>query len=194
MEPDMHDRTSQSRPYGSLHVTELARLAGVTPATVRYYSRVGLLQPQREPSNGYRCFSESDKHRVVFIRRAQALGLTISDIKSILDTSDRGEAPCDHVRALVEERLNTVQEQLSELQTIETRISQTLTAWAETDEKAPRDGEICPLIDRVDPEAPIPDELPVQRRHTGSGVREGMIRAPSDDRSCPTLRSRASVA
>ena len=191
----MHDRTSQSRPYGSLHVTELARMAGVTPATVRYYSRVGLLQPQREPSNGYRCFAEADRHRVVFIRRAQALGLTISDIKSILETSDRGEAPCDRVRALVEERLSAVQEQLSELQIIETRINQTLTAWSETNEKAPRDGEICPLIDRVDPDAAVEQDTPgVVRRHTDPRIRSSVIRASSEHGSRSTLRSRASVA
>lgn len=146
----MNDQTAHSRVRGSLHVTELARLAGVTPATIRHYSRVGLLRPQREPNNGYRCFVESDIHRVVFVRRAQALGLTINDIKVILDASDEGQEPSGRVRALVEKRLAEVREQLGELQTVESRIRQALAAWADFDDTELRDGEICPLIDRVD--------------------------------------------
>lgn len=192
----MHDRTSPTRPYGSLHVTELARLAGVTPATVRYYSRVGLLQPQREPTNGYRCFSEADKHRVVFIRRAQALGLTISDIKSILERSDRGEVPCGRVRALVAARLDAVQQQLSELQAIEVRINQTLTAWEETNEKSPRNGEICPLIDRVDPTLGTEQDRPPARPriHAKTTRTHAAGCAPSEVDPRLTTAARASVA
>lgn len=155
----MRDHALESRSHHSLRVTELARLTGVTPATVRYYSRVGLLQPQRERSNGYRRFAAADRHRVTFIRRAQAFGLTIGDIKSILESSDRGEVPSDRVLTLMAERLSDVQARLRELQTIEARISKALATWSETSERAPRDGEICPLIDRVNPEAAIQEGL-----------------------------------
>ena len=145
----MLDNT-RNRPTGSLHVAELARLAEVTPATVRFYSRVGLLSPGREPENGYRCFSAADLHRVVFIRQAQALGLTIRDIKTILATVDHGETPCHQVRSLVEQRLISVQKKLAELHATEMRIGQALEAWQEMNDEAPVDGELCPLIERLD--------------------------------------------
>lgn len=145
----MPEYRSDSKPIGALRVAELARAADVTPATVRYYSRIGLLSPRREPENGYRCFSSADRRRVMFIRRAQALGLTISDIKVILESVDQGDAPCHQVRVRVEGRLRSVQEQLAQLHETEARISQALTAWEDMEDSRPTDGELCPLIDRV---------------------------------------------
>ena len=75
----------EASALGGLHVADLARQAGVTPATIRYYSRTGLLHAQRDPHNDYRYFSPADVSRVQFIRRAQDLGLKIADIKAIFD-------------------------------------------------------------------------------------------------------------
>ena len=146
----MFDHNAQSAPIGGLHVAELARLAGVTPATIRYYSRIGLLSPKREPDNGYRCFSAADRHRVRFIRRAQSLGLTIDDIKAIFASIDQGEVPCDQVRTLVERRLKSVRQQLEKLAATEARIDAALSTWEDMSESLPAEGELCPLIDRVD--------------------------------------------
>lgn len=145
----MPDYTSEPRSVGALRVAELARLAEVTPATVRYYSRVGLLHPQREPDNGYRRFSASDQHRVSFIRRAQSLGLTIGDIKLVLETIDHGEEPCRLVRSLVEGRLRRIRKRLAELQATEARIVRALASWEEMKDDVPGGGELCPLIERA---------------------------------------------
>jgi len=138
------------RPMGSLHVAELARRAQVTPATIRYYSRVGLLSPDRQPDNGYRCFSAGDLRRVVFIRQAQALGLTISDINAVLETVEKGETTCHQVRALVEQKLVSVRDRIAELRVTEGRISQAIAIWDEMPDVVPTDDEFCPLIERLD--------------------------------------------
>lgn len=142
-------QNTESSSLSTLHVSELARLADVTPATVRYYSRIGLLSPSREPENGYRCFSPADRRRVAFIRRAQSLGLTIGDIKILLESVDQGDTPCHRVRTLVEERLQAVQNQVAKLKATEHRITHALTTWDGMDEQTPTKGELCPLIDRV---------------------------------------------
>lgn len=139
-----------TKPLGSLHVGELARKANVTPATVRYYARTGLIYPSREPDNGYRCFSGGDVRRIAFIRRAQALGLTIGDIKAILDAVDQGEVPCDEVKTMVERRLSRVRDHIAELEAKEARIRRAISAWETMDEPTPVDGELCPLIERLD--------------------------------------------
>jgi len=121
----LNDRSTE-KLLGTLHVAELARQADVTPATVRYYARVGLLSPGREPENGYRCFSSDDLHRVVFIRQAQALGLTIGDIRIILEGVDRGKVPCHQVKSLVEQRLIELRGHIAELRDTEQRITRAL--------------------------------------------------------------------
>ncbi|MEX0915798.1 MAG: MerR family transcriptional regulator [Wenzhouxiangellaceae bacterium] len=139
-----------AKSLGSLHVAELARKANVTPATVRYYARTGLIHSGRESDNGYRCFSTSDMRRIAFIRRAKALGLTIGDIKAILDTSDQGEVPCDEVKLMVERRLTRVRAHIAELEEKEARIRRAISTWERMDEPAPANGELCPLIERLD--------------------------------------------
>ncbi|NIO38940.1 MAG: MerR family transcriptional regulator, partial [Burkholderiales bacterium] len=87
----------ESRTLDGLHVADLAKEAGVTPATIRYYSRTGLLHAKRDPNNDYRYFSPADVNRVQFIRKAQELGLKIADIKSIFASVEEGKAPCGKV-------------------------------------------------------------------------------------------------
>lgn len=135
---------------GALRVAEVARTADVTPATVRYYARMKLLSPKRDPENGYRCFSRDDVRRVEFIRQAQSLGLTIADIKTILAAVDDGDSPCQQVKSLVTERLQHIQEQIVELHATEARISDAIESWRKVGSPTPQDGEFCPLIERVE--------------------------------------------
>jgi MerR family transcriptional regulator, Zn(II)-responsive regulator of zntA len=134
---------------GGLHVTELARKADVTPTTVRYYARMGLLNPEREQGNGYRRFSRSDLRRINFVRRAQALGLTIGDAKSILEIADRGDSPCPQVRRLVTRRLTEIRARLAEMQAMEQRIAAALDAWSDSDALTSDGSEFCPLIEHA---------------------------------------------
>ena len=143
------DPTQRGSHVCGLHVTELARKADVTPTTVRYYARMGLLHPQREEGNGYRRFSRADLRRISFVRRAQALGLTIGDTKSILDMVDHGDSPCPQVRRLVEQRLTEIRRRLAELQAMEQHIAAALEAWSDLDDGNSKGGEFCPLIERT---------------------------------------------
>ena len=149
-----------------LRVAELAKRAGVTPATVRYYARIGLLSPGREPRNGYRRFHASDVRRLRFIRKAQYVGLGIRDIRRVLAQIDAGEAPCTLVRSLVDEHLEQVDAEIGRLMCRRARIEQARARWALTGASVQRrEDEMCPLIDRL-PE--LPD-------HTGS--RQAVARA-----------------
>lgn len=141
---------TQSKP-AYLHVADVARRAGVTPATVRYYSRIGLLHPGRAPDNDYRLFTQDDLHRVTFTRQAQALGLTIGDVKEILELIEEGESPCLQVRAMVARRLSAINVQLDELSATEARITRAMSAWSELSTEDAVGEEFCPLIERLEP-------------------------------------------
>ncbi len=146
----LNNTNAKSVTLGRLHVAELADQARVTPTTVRYYARLGLLNPTREPDNGYRRFSNADLHRVKFVRQAQSFGLTIGDTKAILEMVDHGDSPCLQVETLVEHRLVEIRNRVAELQVLERRMTRALDSWAQMKHPAPRNGEFCPLIERVD--------------------------------------------
>jgi MerR family transcriptional regulator, Zn(II)-responsive regulator of zntA len=80
--------------FDRLPVADLANQAKVAPATVRYYSRIGLLHPDRDTDSSDCSFEAADLRRVIFARQAQALGLTISDIKVMLESADKDDPLC----------------------------------------------------------------------------------------------------
>ena len=65
-------------------VGELAKKAGVTPRTIRYYEEVGLLPPLERTSNGYRTYTDNYINGVKMIRRAKRLGFSLKELKELL--------------------------------------------------------------------------------------------------------------
>ncbi len=93
----------QTGSLDNLQIGELAQFAGVSTDTVRYYERLGLLKPAARTTNGYRWYSASDLHRLHFIRRAKLLGLSLDEIRHLVDIAEEGE--CYPLRAQVIELL-----------------------------------------------------------------------------------------
>ncbi len=148
MEITSHSRLVRSEECtGALHVADVARRAEVTPATVRYYARIGLLNPGRDDQNGYRRFRHDDLHRLQFIRKAQALGLTIADIRSILERIDDRQPVCDQVVSLLRARLEGVRQAQVELEATEARIERVLSQYSSSIN--PGSG-YCPLIEQAE--------------------------------------------
>ena len=98
-----------------MRIGELAAAAGTTTKTLRFYEQAGLLKaPERTPA-GYRDYSRDTVARLEFIRRSQSAGLTLAQIREILDIRDAGQAPCDHVQELLQERLAGIDRQIADL-------------------------------------------------------------------------------
>lgn len=87
-------------------VKALAELAGVTPRTLRWYDRQGLVKPGRLTEAGYRLYGEEEVDRLQTVLFYRELGLELSAIKALLDRPgfDRGRALEEHLRALEEKR------------------------------------------------------------------------------------------
>lgn len=110
-----------------MKIGDVARITGASTKTIRFYEEAGLLpEPTRTPG-GHRAYEPDIAERLGFIRRCQAAGMTLQEIRQILTVHDRGESPCGHVRALLAERRDTVRAQIAELITLETHLDTLLT-------------------------------------------------------------------
>jgi DNA-binding transcriptional MerR regulator len=100
----------------ALKIGQLAAVLGVDPKTIRYYEELGMIRPARA-ANGYRLFSAGDVARLRFVRRAKRFGLTLSEVKMLLESM--GTEGCSGVRSavrrLVEEKLERIRERMQEL-------------------------------------------------------------------------------
>ncbi len=98
-----------------MQIGELAHRVGVSTKTIRYYEDIGVLpQPERAP-NGYRDYGDESIDRLQFIRDAQATGLTLTEIASILDMRNHGVGTCHHVAELLERHLRDLDRHIDEL-------------------------------------------------------------------------------
>jgi len=131
----------------TLTVTELANRSGATPHAVRYYTRIGLLRPERDPGNGYRLYQHREVGWLRFIRQAKRLGYTLSEIREIMHDSDQGQSPCPRVREILLRRIDENRRQLEELVALQTRMEQALEQWADMPNGIPNGHSVCHLIE-----------------------------------------------
>ncbi len=127
-----------------MQIGELATDSGVPAKTIRFWEAEGLLpEPARTPS-GYRNYSPAAAERLEFIRHSQTAGLTLKQIRQILDISDDGTPPCEHVAAAVTERLAEVDARIAELQATRKHLRQ-LSQRAAAQDPASCEG-FCSII------------------------------------------------
>jgi DNA-binding transcriptional MerR regulator len=98
-----------------LTVSGLAHKAGISPHTIRYYERLGLLPAPARSVGGYRLYDPAFADRLRFIRGAKRVGLRLGDIAELLEVMDRGQCPCGHTDALLRRRLAEIEDEITEL-------------------------------------------------------------------------------
>ena len=98
-----------------MQIGALARATGTPARTLRFWEAEGVLADPGRTAAGYRDYPPAAVERVAFIRRAQASGLTLGQVRVILDVRDGGQPPCGHVAAFVDQRLAEVDERIEEL-------------------------------------------------------------------------------
>ena len=98
-----------------MKVHELARRAQTPAHVVRYYARIGLLKPARNPENRYRSFSTADLDRLCFIRSARVLGYSLDEIALLLQRLESGEASWPWLHDWLAERRRQTRQTLDRL-------------------------------------------------------------------------------
>jgi DNA-binding transcriptional MerR regulator len=99
-----------------MRIGQLAGSGGVTTKTVRYYESIGLLDEPERTEAGYRDYGDDAVERLHFIRDAQATGLTLSEIASVLELKSAGRRSCGHTTSLLDRHLQQLDEQIERLQ------------------------------------------------------------------------------
>jgi len=128
-------------------VNELSKYSNVTTDSIRYYTRMGLLQPVRDPANSYKYYNSSDMKKIKFITMAKQLGFKLTEILKIFEDCQEGESPCSRVRGIIQKRIIENQELLSEKMALQIRMENALKEWGEIPDEPAGDNTICFLIE-----------------------------------------------
>ena len=112
-----------------MNIGDAAQQSGLPAKTIRYYEEIGLIAPHRS-GNGYRDFSVTDLHNLVFLARARSLGFTIEECRALLALyTDKSRASAD-VKRIARTHLAQIDDKIAELQSMRSTLSDLVDACA----------------------------------------------------------------
>ncbi|WP_406689393.1 MerR family transcriptional regulator [Saccharopolyspora sp. ID03-671] len=130
----------------TMTVGAAAQAAGVSAKAVRLWESKGLLPPAERTEVGYRVFTDDDLDVLRFIRQAKTLGLTLPEIKNIIDLQRDGAAPCGRVTELLDTHIAEIDRTLADLR----QLRRSLASARHVARDSQRRGEhavICRIIE-----------------------------------------------
>ncbi len=131
----------------SLTIGRLARQAGVNLETVRYYERRGLLPRPPRSVSGYRLFPAETARRLRFIRRAQQLGFSLTEIGELLSLRVSRRTTSAEIRARAETKIADIEAKIKSLESMKKTLRKLTTVC---DGCAPLAD--CPILESLDRE------------------------------------------
>ncbi|MBI4240203.1 MAG: helix-turn-helix domain-containing protein [Candidatus Rokubacteria bacterium] len=126
-----------------LVIGALSRRTGCNIETIRYYERTRLLPTPARSSGGYRLYGTEHLKRLIFIRRARALGFSIHEVRKLLELAEHRRRPCAEARSLAATHLEDVRAKIADLRVMERVLKETVARCGEGT------GRHCPLIDAL---------------------------------------------
>jgi MerR family mercuric resistance operon transcriptional regulator len=100
-------------------IGRLAEKVGIPASTVRYYERIGLLEPEDRTQGNYRLYGQFSLRRLRFIRAAQSIGFTLDDIRLLMGAQNRRSPSCRDVQRLIAARLTEIDKQMTNLRNVQ---------------------------------------------------------------------------
>jgi DNA-binding transcriptional MerR regulator len=128
-------------------VGKAAKAAGLSAKAVRLYETKGLLPPAERTDAGYRTYDDDDIAILKFIRQAKTLGLSLGEIRDILDLRRGGTTPCRHVTALLDQRIRDIDQAIAGLRQLRRTLAGTRDHARQL--QAGDDQNVCGIIEHA---------------------------------------------
>ena len=129
-----------------MRIGELAEQAGISTKAIRYYEQVGILAPPARTPSGYRAYDEGALGRLGFVRAAQAVGLTLGEIRQVIAFRDNGQAPCAHVTDLLQRHAADLDRRIRDLQQLRGELEELAERATALDPEQCPPERVCHII------------------------------------------------
>ena len=129
-----------------MRIGELAGRAGLTTKALRYYEQAGVLPGPARTASGYRDYDDTALARLRFVRAAQAAGLTLAEIRTVIAVREDQGAPCEHVTALLDRHAAALDERIAELGATRAEVRRLRDRAATLDPATCRADGVCHVI------------------------------------------------
>jgi Hg(II)-responsive transcriptional regulator len=137
----------------ALSIGQVADEAGVNVQTLRYYERRGILEEPKRSASGYREYSPDTVRVIRFIKRAQDLGFTLSQIEELLELRGLRPGKREAVRSLAAAKIRDIEEKVRDLESMKRALSVLVDSCT-----CKSGGLECPILEALEGAAPEPTE------------------------------------
>ena len=124
-------------------IGEVTKRTGISADTLRYYEKLGPLRDVRRTASGVRVYDDRDLSRLGFIQRAKAMNFSLEEIVQLLEMCDDPQHAREQVRWLTRHKLDSVEAQLEQLETLRRELTLLLNLC-----RGAEDG--CPILEGMD--------------------------------------------
>lgn len=144
MREDMHKKYEGIVTF---KIGEVASRAHVNKETVRYYEKRGLIPKPDRRRSGYRIFTQRHIDQIRFIKRAQQLGFTLSEIKELLELRLGEDTSCSEVKSEAQGKYQDVVKKIKDLQRIKAKLLELIDSCSGEGPKGD-----CPILESLEGE------------------------------------------
>jgi MerR family mercuric resistance operon transcriptional regulator len=129
-----------------ISIGRLSARTGCKVETIRYYEKIGLIEPPTRSAGGYRQYDNGHVDRVAFIRRCRELGFSLARIEALLAmASDAANHTRAEVKQLVDQHVEDIDLKIKDLQ----KLSSALREIGKHCDGAPAPASDCPILDAL---------------------------------------------
>ena len=135
----------------TVHIGEAAKVAGASVDTIRFYQKIGLIKSAGRCAGGYGLLDGEDIHDLTFVRHAQELGFSLTEIKELLALRQKHHV-CSEMQSMLKRKLGDVREKINSLSRLEAELAR---AFRNCNRELRLKREIkhedcCPLLTKLD--------------------------------------------
>jgi DNA-binding transcriptional MerR regulator len=134
--------TEQAR----MTIGKLAKQTGVSTDAIRFYETEKILLPAGKSDAGYRLYDTSAVQRLAFVKQAQHCGMTLSEIKQLLELKADGRSCCSDVRSLAVRKKLQLEHKIETMKAMSQTLGELIKIC--TAEDQPLDA--CPILAALD--------------------------------------------
>lgn len=124
-------------------IGKTAEVLGLSPDTLRYYEKIGLVPRVGKNRSGRRTYSEKDMARLKFVQRAQSIGFSLAEIGQLLKLRENPLKSSKAIRAMAQRKCADMQKQIRTLKTMEAELTLLLNLCSGNSDN-------CPILERLD--------------------------------------------
>ncbi|BAU15779.1 MerR family transcriptional regulator (plasmid) [Leptolyngbya sp. NIES-3755] len=142
-----------------IKIGELAAQTGVSVPTIRYYESLGLLNCAQRSESGYRYYDRESVKQLIFIKKAQSLQFSLSEIQQLLGVRRQGSPACPMVKGLLKRKIADLEKQIRVMTNLKQELEAYQAEWNDRPIDELHNQQLCSLIEEVSQTLVVEDEI-----------------------------------